>query len=501
MVGQDLVLRRPRRPATASSQKCRRNLYTLFTTALLSLLLTSCTVGPNYSKPSIPVAPAYTEQPPAKFQEGWKAAQPKDQTIKGNWWEIFGDAQLNQLEEKVAPGNFSLKSAQTRFDQARTLIRVNRSNLYPTVSTGPAISSNHVSANVPVGAAGRNYGLFDFPISATWDADFFGRIKRSVTAAREQAQASAADLENMRLELQTELAVDYFEARALDAQKQILDDNVTGYEKALQLTQNRYQGGVASKAEVAQAQTQLNQTQAEDIDVGVARAQFEHAIAVLMGQAPEGFHLPPNPLHDEPPVIPVGVPSQLLERRPDIASAERQMAAANEQIGIAKAAFFPDLVISATGGLQAGSIVDWFTWPSRYWAVGPQMLQTIFDAGRRRAQLDFAQLGYEATVSDYRQFSLTAFQEVEDNLSTLRILETEQAKQHEAVTAAQNSEQLSLNRYKGGLVTYLEVITAQTIALTNERTEMDLLRRRMDASVQLIRALGGGWDTGKLPKV
>jgi NodT family efflux transporter outer membrane factor (OMF) lipoprotein len=305
----------------------------------------------------------------------------------------------------------------------------------------------------------------------------------------------------MKLELQTDLAVDYFEARALDAQKQILDDNVTAYEKALQLTRNRFEGGVASKAEVAQAQTQLNQTQAQDMDVAVARAQFEHAVAVLMGQLPEGFHLVNNPLHDEPPAIPVGLPSDLLERRPDIATAERQMAAANEQIGIARAAFFPDLVISATGGLQAGSIIDWFTWPSRYWAAGPQLAQTLLDFGRRRAQQQSAQAAYNETVANYRQLSLTAFQEVEDNLSTLRILEGEQAKQHEAVESAENSAQLSLNRYKGGLVTYLEVITAQTIALTNERTEMDLLRRRMDASVQLIRALGGGWNTSKMPKV
>lgn len=470
--------------------------------AALSLLLASCTVGPRYSKPAIPVAPAYSEQPPPKFQEGgWNTAQPQDALGRGKWWEIFGESDLNQLEEKVAPANLNLQIAQARFEQARAQIRINRSNLFPNVSTGPAISTNRISENNPISAAGYQYGLFEFPISASWDADFFGRIRRSVTAAREQAQASEADLENMKLELQTDLAVDYFEARALDAQKRILDDNVIAYQKALQLTTNRFQGGVASKAEVAQAQTQLDQTQAEDIEIGVARAQYEHAVAVLMGELPEGFHLRANPLHEDPPAIPVGLPSELLERRPDIASAERQMAAANEQIGIARAAFFPDLVISATGGLQAGSIVNWFTWPSRYWAAGPQVLQTVFDAGLRRAQLQSAQFGYTATVANYRQASLTAFQEVEDNLSSLRILEQEQAKQHEAVESAQNSAQLSINRYKGGLVTYLEVITAQTIALTNERTEMDLLRRRMDTSVQLIRALGGGWNTSKLPKV
>jgi NodT family efflux transporter outer membrane factor (OMF) lipoprotein len=255
-----------------------------------------------------------------------------------------------------------------------------------------------------------------------------------------------------------------------------------------------------SKVEVAQAQTQLEQTQAQDIDVGVARAQYQHAIAVLIGKPPESFSLPPMPLTENPPIVPVGLPSQLLERRPDIAAAERQMAAANEQIGIAKSAFFPDLLISATGGLQSGSIVDWFTWPSRYWSVGTQMVQTIFDAGRRRAQVESALASYDSTVANYRQTALTAFQEVEDNLSTLRILEQESAKQHEATRSAENSLELSMNRYKGGLVTYLEVITAQSIALTNERTDVDLLRRRMDASVLLIKALGGGWDVSKLPQ-
>jgi NodT family efflux transporter outer membrane factor (OMF) lipoprotein len=266
------------------------------------------------------------------------------------------------------------------------------------------------------------------------------------------------------------------------------------------LTNNRYNGGVASKAEVAQAKTQLNQTQAQSIDLGVQRAELEHAIAILIGKPPEGFHVAQAQLKNMLPVIPIGVPSQLLERRPDIAASERQVAAANAQIGVAKTAFYPDLVIAAQGGLQAGSFVNWFTWPSRFWGVGPQLAQTIFDAGRRRSQVVISQAAYDATVASYRQTSLTAFQEVEDDLSTLRILEQETAKQHEAVEAARNSQQLAMNRYKGGLVTYLEVITAQSIALSNERTEVDLMQRRMDASVQLVRALGGGWDVSRLPK-
>ncbi len=475
---------------------------TSLTVLVVVLLLDACTVGPKYTKPSVPAAPAYSEQPPATYKEinGWTTAHPGDAVIRGNWWELFGDVQLNELEEQVAPANQTLKVAEANFREARASIQYNRSFLYPTVSAGAGISHNRVSGNNPTGFPGRSYADFNLPISVSYDADLWGRVRRTIAASREQLQASAADLENVKLELQTELAVDYFEARSLDAQKKLFDDTVAAYQRALQLTQNRFNGGVASKAEVAQAQTQLNQTQAQDIDLGVARAQYEHAIAVLIGKVPEGYRLGPMVLSKQPPAIPVGVPSQLLERRPDIATAERQVASANEQIGIARSAFFPDLIISATGGLQAGSIVNWFTWPSRYWAVGPQVLQTVFDAGRRRAQLESAQAGYDATVAHYRQTALTAFQEVEDNLSSLRILEQETGKQQEATAAAENSLQLSLNRYKGGLVTYLEVITAQSIALTNERTEVDLLRRRMDASVQLIKALGGGWDTSKLPQ-
>lgn len=473
----------------------------LLVAACMACLLASCTVGPKYSKPSVPLAPAYSEQPPASFKEvnGWTPANPSDSQIRGNWWEIFRDPQLDVLEEQVPKANQTLKAADASFRQARTLIAINRSNLYPTVSTGPSISSNRISGYAPTGGQNLQYGLFSLPLSVSWDADFWGRIRRTVNTAREQYQASAADFENAKLELQTEVAVDYFEARSLDAQAELLNNTVTAYQRALQLTQNRYAGGVASKVEVAQAQTQLDQTQAQDIDLATARADYEHAIAVLIGKPPEEFKLPVLALHTEPPPVPIGIPSQLLQRRPDIASYERQMAAANEQIGIAKAAFYPDLVISATGGFQAGSIVNWFNWPSRFWSVGPQLLQTIYDAGLRRAQLTSALAGYDLAIANYRQSSLTAFQEVEDNLATLRILADEAAKQHEASVAAQNSLQLSLNRYKGGLVTYLEVITAQSIALTNERADVDILRRRMDATVALIKALGGGWDASKLP--
>ena len=478
------------------------NRKTALIAAAMASLLGSCTVGPKYTKATIPTAPSYSEQPPANFKEvqGWNTGKPGDSQLRGNWWEIYGDADLNALEAQVAASNQSLKVSEANFVQARAQIQYNRSSLYPTVGVQPNIGRERISANNPTGIRGYDYGLFQAPISVSYDVDLWGRVRRSIAAARDQFQVSAADLQNVRLELQTEMAVDYFEIRGLDAQKVILDNNVTGYQKALQLTQNRFVGGVASKAEVAYAQTQLSQTEAQDLDISVARTQYTHAIAMLTGRNPEGFEMPVEPLTQEPPAIPTGVPSQLLERRPDIAAAERQMASANEQIGIARAAFFPDLVISATGGFQSGSIVNWLTWPSRYWAIGPQMAETIFDAGRRRAQLQTAQAGYESTVANYRQAALTAFQEVEDNLAALRILEGEQGKQHDATQAAQLSVTLTLNRYKGGLITYLDVVTAQTIALNNEQAELSILRRRMGASVQLIRALGGGWDASQLPQ-
>ncbi len=471
----------------------------------LLILLSSCSpVGPNYTKPKLPAAPAYSEAPPAQFTEsaGWKPAQPADATLRGDWWAMFGDPQLNELEAQVPLANQTLRAADANYRQARAAIAINRSDLYPTFGSGPLITSNHVSANSPTGSItsrGATFGNFNLPVDFNYELDLWGRIRRGITAAREQFQASSADRENIKLSLQAELAVDYFDLHSLDAADEILANNVVAFQKALDLTQNRYEGGVASKAEVTQAQTQLDQTQAQRIDLEEARAQYEHAIAVLVGKNPEELKIPVAPLKAAPPVIPTGIPSQLLERRPDIAVAERRLASANEQIGIAKAAFYPSLTITATGGFQSGSIVNWFTWPSRLWSVGPQLGQTFYDAGRRRAQLESATAGYDGYVADYQQSALTAFREVEDNLAALRVLEREAAKQHEATTAAENSVQLAVNRYKGGLVTYLEVITNQAIALTNERTEVDLVRRRMEASVLLIKALGGGWDTSKLP--
>ena len=315
----------------------------------------------------------------------------------------------------------------------------------------------------------------------------------------EEAQATAADLETIRLSLHAELAIDYFELRSLDAQKQLLDETLVAYQKALDLTQNRFDGGLSSKVEVALARTQLETARSQDIGVGVARAQYEHSIAILVGRTPETLSLPVVTLNLKPPDIPVGVPSQLIERRPDIAAGERRVAEANEQIGIARAAFFPTLLLTATGGFESGSFVDWLSWPKRFWAVGPSALEILFDAGRRRAASEAATAGYDQTLANYVQSTLLAFQQVEDNLSTLRILEKQAAAQHVAVEAAEESLNLSLSQYKGGLVTYLQVVTAQTTAYQNEYTEVDLLRQRMDASVLLIKALGGGWNVSKLP--
>src|SRR6202171_1573886 len=467
---------------------------------IAALLLAGCMVGPKYHKPAAPMTPAFKEPLPESFEE-WKTAQPGDQTLRGNWWEIFGDPQLNSLEEQVAVSNQSLKIAEARFQQARAMIRYNRAAQFPTISMGPSINSIHQSANRPFTTKSGTTGDFLLPFDISYEVDLWGRVRRSVTAAREEAQATAADLQNATLILQAELAFDYFELRSSDAQKQLLDDTVKAYTDALQLTTNRFEGGAAPKSDVAQAQTQLETTRAQDTDIDVQRAQFEHAIAILVGKPPAQLSIAPAPLNLQPPNIPVGVPSELLERRPDIAAFERRMAEANEQIGIARAAYFPTVVLGGSGGLEGSSIASWFNWPSRFWAIGPAALQTLFDGGRRRATSQATTAGYDAAVAGYRETTLTAFQQVEDNLAALRILEQEAQQQKAAVAAAQESLQLFTNRYTGGVDNYLQVITAQTIALMNERNNVDILRRRMDASVLLIKALGGGWNVSKLPQV
>jgi len=475
----------------------------------LTILLAGCMVGPNYVKPSTPMAPAFKEEAPELSQasDGWKPAQPGDQAPRGNWWEIYSDPELNTLEAQIDSANQTLKIAEANFRQARTAIRFNRSSEAPTIGTAPSISTVRDSANQPYfpsSLANNGNGDFTLPVDLSWEIDLWGRIRRSVTAAKEQAQASAADMAAVQLSLQAELAYDYFELRSADAEKKLLDDTVQAYGKALELTENRYEGGAAPKSDVAQARTQLEDAKVLDTDIMVQRAQYEHAIAILIGKPPANFSLPPSPIDLQTPAIP-GIPevlpSQLLERRPDIAAIERRMAAANEQIGIAQAAYYPTLNLSALAGFEGTSALNWFNWPSRFWAVGPSFSETLFDAGRRRATKESAVAAYDANVANYRQTTLTAFQQVEDNLAVLRILSGESQQQHNATAAAEESLRLFQNRYAGGVDTYLQVVTSQTTALSNERNDIDIRRRQLDASVLLIKALGGDWNVTKLPKV
>src|SRR5580658_9636016 len=377
-------------------------------------LLAGCMVGPKYQKPPVPVTPAFKEPPPDSFKESddWKKAHPDAAALRGNWWEIFGDPQLNALEEQVTVSNQDLKMAEARFRQARTMVRYNRAAEFPTISVGPNIQSLRYSPNEPyfpanVGAGARSG--FTLPFDLSYEVDLWGRIRRTVTSAGEEAQATAADLQTVALSLHAELAIDYFELRSADAQQRLLGETVDQYADMVQLTTDLLNGGAVPESDVVQARTQLDTARVQDTDIGVMRAQYEHAIAILIGKPPADFSVPPAPLNIQPPAIPVGVPSELLERRPDIAASERRVAEANEGIGIARAAYFPSLVLGATGGLEGSSIANWFAWPSRFWAVGPSTLQTIFDGGRRRATSDAAQANYDATVANYRETTLVAF--------------------------------------------------------------------------------------------
>ncbi|HVP52009.1 MAG TPA: efflux transporter outer membrane subunit [Terriglobales bacterium] len=458
-----------------------------------------CAVGPNYRRPSAPTPQVFKEPPP----EGWKQAQPNAGVPRGKWWEIYNDPQLNALEEQVSISNQNLLAAAARYREARDAVRIARSSLFPTASATASVTRQWPSATLgrntvaPVSAGATT--LYNLVADVSYQVDVWGSIRRNLTASYASAQVSAADLENARLSFQAELAEFYFELHGFDGDIDLLQRTAKAYEEYLKLTQDRFELGVASGLDVAQAKTQLDTTRAQLIDVGVQRAQAEHAIAILIGKPPAELTIPPMVLKTLPPPVPTGVPSALLERRPDVAVAERQMASANEQIGIAKAAFFPSLLLSATGGFESTSSSQWFAWPSRFWAVGPQLAETLFDAGKRRAQLDLQRAAYDATVANYRQTVLTAFQQVEDNLAALRILEQEAATTDAAVADAEESLSISTDQYKAGIATYLQVITAQTFALQNERSAVDILTRRMTASVLLIEALGGGWDASQLP--
>jgi NodT family efflux transporter outer membrane factor (OMF) lipoprotein len=461
------------------------------------LMLAACTVGPDYVRPVADKPVAYKEM------DGWKTAQPRDQELRGKWWEAYNDPLLNGMMEQVSISNQNLVQAAAQFRQARALVQVARAGYLPSVSAGAGLtrsqsSSGFISQNQNLNARGPSTS-YSLSLDAVWELDLWGRVRRTVESNEAGAQASAGDLAALRLSIQAELAQDYFQLRALDTQKQLFDDTLTAYQRTLTLTQNQYAAGVAAKVDVIQAQTQLKTTQAQALDIGVQRAQLEHAIALLLGKPASDYSLPPAPLAALPPAVPPGVPSALLERRPDIAAAERRVTAANAQIGVAEAAYYPSLTLSADGGFQSSSFSHWLTVPSRFWSVGPALAQTLFDGGLRRAQTDQAIAAYDANVAGYRQTVLTGFKEVEDSLVALRILEEEAAVQDEAVQNARQSVALTTNQYKAGIVSYLNVVTVQATALANERTAVDILNRRLAASVQLIKALGGGWNAADLP--
>lgn len=476
-----------------------------------ALLLSACVVGPKYSRPPVQSPPTYKELPPENVQAGgnWKIAQPKDSAARGKWWTAFADPQLNELEEKASSSNQNIAAAAANFLVARSLVKQAWSQYFPTVTANPSIVNSRPSlgqygglqtgSSSASGIAVKSFTDYSLPFDASWEPDLWGRIRNTVRANLFAAQGSAADVENVRLSEQAELAVDYYELRGQDSLKQLLDSTVVAYKETLELTQSQYRAGLTNDEAVAQAEAQLRGAEAQDTNLGVLRAQYEHAIAVLIGQPASTFSLAPQKLEAKLPTIPVGLPSELLERRPDIAAAERAVAQANAQIGIAKAAYFPNLSLSASAGLGNSSVAAWFTWPSRFWSVGPSLAETIFDAGLRRATVQQFQANYDQTVANYQQTVLSAFQQVEDNLASLRILSQAIEQQDAAVEASARSLQEASVRYRAGVDPYLNVIVAQTTLLNDQQTAVTFRMQEMVANVQLVKALGGGWDAARIP--
>lgn len=463
-----------------------------------SVALFGCMVGPNYVRPPVETPPGYKEA------QGWKQAEPQDERPRGNWWEVFNDPQLNDLEAQVAISNQTIKAAEAQVRVARAMTAEARAALFPVVNANASATRSggggggHAQSSGAIltsgGTVARVGNNFNVQLDASWEVDLWGGLRRTLEASEANARASVGDLESAELSAQSLLAEDYFLLRVQDAQIRLLNDTVDAYGKSLQLTRNQYAVGVAGRSDVAQAETQLKSTQAQAIDAGVQRAQLEHAIAILIGKPPAEFSLAVEAAPTAFPVIPVAMPSELLERRPDIAAAERRAAAANAQIGVAEAAFFPALTLSATGGFQNSVLSQLFTLPSRYWSIGSALAQAVFDAGLRRAQTDQAIATYDENVANYRETVLTAFQGVEDNLAALRILEQEAAVQDEAVKSARESLTITLNQYRAGTVNYLSVVVVQAVALSNERAALTILGQRLSSSVALIKALGGGWE-------
>ena len=460
---------------------------------LTSLLCSSCTVGPRYQRPVALTPPALKAM---AGNDEWKMATPSDGLIKGNWWEIFGDPQLNRLEELVTVNNQNVKAAEAQFRQARALVLASHANYYPSIGSNPSIAQSDTGLN---GGRGGTSQTFSLGATATWEPDLWGRVRLSVENAVDNAQVSAADLENIRLSQQSLLATDYFALAAEDMQLAVLQDTIDAYQRNLQLTSDRFRFGLAGRSDVALAETELAGARAQATETRVTRAQLEHAIAVLTGQLPSSLDIGASKINAPPPPIPLAIPSQLLERRPDIAANERLVAAANANVGITQTAYYPTLTLSASAGLITNNLANLLTYGSRSWSAGPGVSQTLFDFGRRGAALAEAQASYDATIAAYQQTVLAAFQEVEDNLANLRYLAEEAVQQQAAVTAAQESLSLELDRYKAGTDSYLNVIETQTIALSDQLTAISILQRRMSAAVDLVKALGGGWDASTLP--
>jgi NodT family efflux transporter outer membrane factor (OMF) lipoprotein len=475
------------------------------------LSLAGCVVGPKYARPSVQTPPDYKELAPAgsTATPAWRIAQPNDATIRGNWWQMFNDPSLESLETKVAASNQNVAAASANFLAARALVREARSQYFPSLSTSPSIINERPSpaqfGGLQAGASSsspltvKSFTDFALPFDASWEPDLWGRVRSNVRANVFAAQVSAADLQNVQLSEQAELAVDYYELRAQDSLKELFDSTVVAYQDSFDLNQSLYRAGLGNDEAVAQAEAQLKAAQAQDTSLGILRAQYEHAIAVLVGEPASTFSLPAVSTAAGPPSIPVGLPSDLLERRPDIAASEPAMAQANAQIGVAKSAYYPALLLSAAGGFGNSNITDWFTWPSRFWSVGPALAETIFDAGLRSATVAQYRATYDATVANYRQTVLTAFQQVEDNLASLRILSQDLQQQAAAVDAASRSLEEATARYKAGLDPYLNVISAETILLNNQQALVTFRMQQMVASVQLIKALGGGWNSAQIP--
>jgi NodT family efflux transporter outer membrane factor (OMF) lipoprotein len=489
--------------------------------AIAAFCLAGCMVGPRYHRPE-----ATPQPPPASYKESptqvqdsgpWKVAQPQDAMLRGKWWEIFNDPELNSLEEQLNINNQNIKQFFENFMAARALVAQVRSQLYPTIGTTPSISRSQSSGNLGnsttntgtgtgtgttgtgTTTAGRQSSFFALPADVTWAPDLWGRIRSQIHAAQYNAQLSAADLENERLIEQASLAIFLFELRGQDALRKIFDETIEADKKSVELTRARFETGIDNEISLVQAENALQSAEAAGANLGIARAQFEHAIALLIGTPASSFSLPVKPLDHAPPAIPIGVPSQLLERRPDIAASERSMAAANAQIGVAVAAYYPNLTLSASGGFESSTITNLLSYSSRFWSVGPSVSETIFDAGLRHATVLQFEATYNANVAGYRQTVLTAFQQVEDNLAAVRILSQQIELQQEAEKSAERFLELANARYYTGVDTYLNVLVAQTTLLSNQQNLASLRTQAMTASVQLIQALGGGWDRSELP--